>query len=126
MEYATAGVFFALALVAIARWWRTGKSDSAAWAALAFGSLGLVLVESLVYPRLPSGLERALIWVLALFPYFLYRFATSFSGMRPWIHRTALALTGAVLVLSVALPGLTEDNNRSTSMLVFLVVLLVQ
>lgn len=126
MEYATAGVFFALALVAIARWWRTGKSDSAAWAALAFGSLGLVLVESLVYPRLPSGLERALIWVLALFPYFLYRFATSFSGMRPWIHRTALALTGAVLVLSVALPGLTEDNNRSTSMLVFLLVLLVQ
>jgi signal transduction histidine kinase/ActR/RegA family two-component response regulator len=126
LEYTTAGVFLALALVAIARWWRTGKSDSAAWAALAFGSLGLVLVESIVYPHLPSGLERALIWVLALFPYSLYRFATSFSGMRPWIHRSGLALTGAVLLLSLVLPDITNDNNRSTGMQVFLLVLLAQ
>jgi signal transduction histidine kinase/ActR/RegA family two-component response regulator len=126
LEYATAGVFLALALVAIAGWWRTGKSDSAAWAALAFGSLGLVLVQSIVYPHPPSGLERALIWVVALFPYFLYRFATSFSGMLPWIHRSGLALTGAVLLLSLMLPGITDDNNRSTGMLVFLVVFLTQ
>jgi signal transduction histidine kinase/ActR/RegA family two-component response regulator len=124
LELATAGVFLTLGLVAILRWGRAGGSGSARWAALAFGSLGLVLVQSIVPVELHILLERALMWVLVLFPYFLYRFATSFSGTPRWTHRMALGLTSAVLVMTPFLPESTGD--RSPRVIIFLLVLLAQ
>jgi signal transduction histidine kinase/ActR/RegA family two-component response regulator len=126
LEYATAGVFLALGLVAVRRWSGTAGSTNARWAALAFGSLGLVLVESLFFENPPPVLEKVLIWVLALFPYFIYRFATSFSGMVPWIHRVALALTGAVLVLTLMLPENMSEDTSSSQLVLFLVVFVTQ
>lgn len=108
VKYANIGAFCALTLACLRQW--RGRSDSSIrWAAAAFGSLppisliGLALQQPVV-----SGLFiwfiQALLIVLLLFPYCLYRFATAFQPPS-WIAALAArASTAVVVVWTLGLP----------------------
>jgi PAS domain S-box-containing protein len=101
-------LFLALGLVALAHW-RRRKDEAAGWVAATFMALGLVIAVSVFLPTDVDGapmlwLQKLLILVLVLFPYLLYRFASTFERPNPAIDRWAQVSTAAVLLGSLALP----------------------
>src|SRR5579859_504290 len=75
-------LFATLAAVAVFQWVR--RHTAAGWVALTFLSLGLIVTVGRLVPSHPHGFGpgfavRALIELLVLFPYLLYRFATAFG-----------------------------------------------
>jgi signal transduction histidine kinase len=123
--------FVALALVSL-RQWRRRRGESAAWVAATFGVIGGVLVAGRLLPVSPSGqalwpwATKALLAVLFLFPYFLYRFLASIQQTKPWLSRLAPTLTGLVVVLSLAVPRLPTGSHRPVWFLLYLAVLVAQ
>lgn len=115
LEWATRLAFLGLALIAIRAWIRT-RHRSAAWLAVTFVDLGLVVTVGLVAPDDPEGaagevFTRALIVALVLFPYLLYRFALSFEPGGSLGSRTAALTTAAVVVATVALPDIPAEGD---------------
>jgi signal transduction histidine kinase len=123
--------FVALALVSL-RQWRRRRGESAAWVAATFGVIGGVLVAGRLLPLSPSGqalrpwATKALLAVLFLFPYFLYRFLASIQQTKPWLSRLAPTLTGLVVVLSVAVPRLPTGSHHPAWFLLYVAVLVAQ
>lgn len=113
--------------------WRAHRGRPALWAALAFGALGTVIIAGRALPNSPDGGAaewglKALLAVLVLFPYLLYRFAVSFEH-RPfgWLDALATGLTAAIVVWTFALPDIpAADEDRTTAFQLFVVGLLVQ
>jgi signal transduction histidine kinase/CheY-like chemotaxis protein len=109
LKYANIAAFVLLT-VACVRHWRTARDNNVLWAAFAFGSLATVSLIGLALQQpaiqgLFTWFIKALLIVVVLFPFFLYRFASGFGKRSPWPVRWAANLsTVAVVVWSFALP----------------------
>jgi signal transduction histidine kinase len=123
--YVNLVLFTAVALVAL-RQWRLGRGRAGVWAALAFGTLALVLDVAPLLDEAPDRpvetfAQRTLIAVLVLFPYLLYRFSTAFETPTRWLERWLGLMTLVLLVWTYALADVpTEGEPRSTGFVVYL------
>jgi signal transduction histidine kinase len=109
--------FAALAAIAI-RQWRRRRDDAARWAAACFATLGVVVLVGRLLPDHPHAFaERVVlrldIVVLVLFPYLLYRFTTGFTPPSDRLRRLATAMTALLVVSTIVLPRIPEDNESS-------------
>ena len=129
LSLADTAVFTVVAVLALARWRRQGGAH-ARWASLSFSLLALVTLISVLPERLEGSaaelLNRATIAALVLFPFFLYRFATSFTRATVRLDRAAHGLTVGVLIAALALPDLSEDTSDTSWFVAFLGAFLVQ
>src|SRR3712207_1722035 len=127
--YVNLALFTAVGVVAIAQW-RARRSRAGIWAALAFGALALVVDAAEALPENPdTGAEslalRALVAVLVLFPYLLYRFTTAFREPTRRLERFLAVMTAALLVWTFALPEIPQEGEaRSTPFIAYLVAFL--
>jgi PAS domain S-box-containing protein len=131
LRYVNVLVFAALAFVTFTTWKRRRDAPSG-WAAATFGVLALVSLAGVIGPEDPQGTgglwyTKILISVLALFPYFLYRFASAFQGVGRMTRWVAIGLTGAVILDALLMsdfPG--PDDPRTASFNLFLTLFLMQ
>jgi hypothetical protein len=114
VQYAAFGL---LGLLAIDRW-RRHPGPAAGWLAATLGSLAAVVSVGAFFPEDANLDNPAVVWsgkvlilILALFPYFLYRFMSTFVRQPRWLDRTAAGLTGAVAVWSLLLGDFPEPNQ---------------
>jgi signal transduction histidine kinase len=93
------------------RRWRRRRDAAAGWLALAFISIATLVTVGRLVPTHPDGVleylaQRLNLELLVLFPYLLYRFATTFA---PPGRRLQLLISSSTVILSVwtfALPNL--------------------
>src|SRR5690349_15117776 len=101
LQYAEWIVFAAVAFVTL-RLWRRHRSPAAGWAAATFGTFLLVVVAAAAVGPNPKHLNdlfvKALIAVIVLFPYALFRFAATFISPSAFWRRFALVGVAAILV----------------------------
>ena len=96
------------------------RGAASAWAAATFGLLaGVALAGRLITPnqdaRPAVWVTKALLVLLACFPYFLHRFASSFTRPSRRLEWVAGGLTIAIVVASLAAPDLpAPDEPRPT------------
>jgi signal transduction histidine kinase len=98
----------ALAVVAV-RLWIAHRSSAAVWLALAFTAIGLLVTVGRLVPSHPHGAaeylaQRLDIELLVLFPFLVYRFATTFVPPGLLLRRVVPALTIALTVFTFVLP----------------------
>jgi PAS domain S-box-containing protein len=125
-------VFVVLGIAAAVQWLRR-RSATTAWLAATFGLLAIVVVVTKLIPEdsdssLVQWITKAELAVIALFPYFLYRFMGSLIG-RPirWIFWVANALTAAVIVYALLLPEFPKPGEpRSVAVEAFIILLIAQ
>lgn len=101
-------LFVLLALLSAWRWRKTGGS-AARFAALTFAVLAMIAVVGELTPDDAQGtywdwVQKLTIAALLLFPYFLYRFATSFAQIGRIFDVAAGVVTGAMIVWTLTLP----------------------
>lgn len=131
LEYVQLAVFLLVAVIAAARW-ITRRGAARAWLAATFGLLGMVLLAGEVMPAESEGTAgdiavKALVALLVLFPYFLYRFMASFERPPAWLERTATLATVAMLVFTVSLPHLPGPEEPQPAILgPYILALLLQ
>ena len=127
LRYLSALTFVGLALVAYAGW-RRRRLDQGRWAVLTFGCLAIATVEPLLEEAVgvDAGpvVAKAMLLALVGFPYFLYRFTTSFDEHQAFA-RPALAATIAVALAAIAVP-LETAEDLTGPVLVFLGLFLAQ
>ena len=123
--YVNLALLSALALAAL--WlWKKRQSRPAMWAAVTFAVLAVVVDAGRLLPEDPSGAAenlalRALVALLVLFPYLLYRFSSSFEPASHRLEQLVALLTTALLVWTFALPDFpSEGEPRSTGFQVYL------
>jgi signal transduction histidine kinase len=112
-------VAFGVLAIVVLRLWRRQADAPSAWLAATFGTLAAVIVVGLFLPEEPTGTAgqiavKALVVLIVLYPYFLYRFMAAFGAPPTGVDRAALAITvGAVVATLVAprFPG--PDDPRS-------------
>jgi signal transduction histidine kinase len=109
--YVNAVAFALLALVAVREWLRRrARAPGAGWAALALGALALVAVGGRILPAEGGAVEavgeRALVAVLVLFPYLLYRFSTAFGTTSRRVYLALGGMTVALILWTFALPDI--------------------
>ena len=129
LQYVNIVAFGVLALVCF-RTWRRHRGDASFWA---FATFGLLAAVALTGPIL-DALDQQRLWftkvvvaLIVVFPYFLYRFATSFARSPRWIEATAAAATVGLIVWTALLPDIPDEGEpRSVAFNVFVAALLVQ
>ncbi|HKA26680.1 MAG TPA: HAMP domain-containing sensor histidine kinase [Gaiellaceae bacterium] len=132
LRYVSLVAYVVLALVTINQW-RRQRDRAAAWAALCFGTLGLVVVlgQHQIVPEHPSGfvenfLQRLDIAILLLFPYLLYRFTTVFRTATSSLESALGLMTVVMIVWTFALPHIPEPGEpRSGLFIAYLVAFLI-
>jgi signal transduction histidine kinase len=100
---------FALLGVLAVRHWHRRPSPASGWLAATLGSFALVAAIGAFFPEevdTPETLwaAKGVFLILCLFPYFLYRFMSTFVKPPRWLDRVAVALTASVGVATVMLP----------------------
>ncbi|MGH2994873.1 MAG: sensor histidine kinase [Gaiellaceae bacterium] len=131
LQYVQIAAFVALAAVCF-RQWRARRDEPAFWALLTFGLLGAVVASGPVTNALagddpPEWLDKLVIALILLFPYFLFRFAASFGWPSRRVELAALALTAAVVVWAAVLPTIPQEGEpRPDSFVIFIFALLFQ
>ncbi len=110
-RYLNLVAFTALGAIAVLYWDRH-RERAALWAAASFGSLGLVELLSFL-PNHPHELAeravgRAVVVLLVLFPYLLFRFTTAFRVADHRLANGLLVLTAAMIAWTLALPRLPQ------------------
>src|SRR3954469_4978397 len=108
-------VFIGLALLMV-RTWLERRDRPTLWAALAFGSLGLLVLIGLFAPQHPRGaaelaLQHLVIAFFVAFPYLLYRFAMAFGQRRGRYEGLLGVLTGSLIVATFAAPRFPEAGE---------------
>jgi signal transduction histidine kinase len=129
LQYVNIVAFGVLALVCF-RTWRRHRGDASFWA---FATFGLLAAVALTGPML-DALDQQRLWftkvvvaLVVLFPYFLYRFATSFGRSIRWIEAAAAGATAGLIVWTAVLPDIPEEGEpRSVAFNVFVAALLIQ
>jgi signal transduction histidine kinase len=120
VDWINAGLYTVLAIGAFIQWRKTGGRP-ALWVALAFGTIGIVVVVG----RLPGAddtdwVVKSELALLVLFPYLLYKFTTAFERAPRGLERFVGVMTGVLLVWSFALPDVPqEDDDWSTGFVVY-------
>jgi signal transduction histidine kinase len=109
-------VLVALAVVSIRRW-RRRRDEAAAWLATAFLAIGLLVTVGRLVPTHPHGVlgylaQRLDIELLVLFPYLLYRFATTFAPPGRNLQRMVSALTVLLTAWTFALPSIPAAGEH--------------
>jgi signal transduction histidine kinase len=108
----TVGIANSVLLVVLAvlatRRWRNRRDTAAAWLALAFLAIALLVTVGRLVPAHPHGVlpyvaQRLDIELLVLFPYLLYRFATTFAPPGRRLQQIVTALTISLTVFTFAL-----------------------
>jgi signal transduction histidine kinase len=124
-------VFAAIAAVCLLQWMRR-RDEPARWAALTFALLAGValvgeIVEAVSDPD-DAGVwyERTIIAVIALFPYFLFRFGVSFRRVRLSLEFVAAALTLVIVAWAFFIEIPNEGEAWPAEFAVFIAVLLFQ
>ncbi|MGN6799676.1 MAG: sensor histidine kinase [Gaiellaceae bacterium] len=104
-----------LAVIAV-RLWATHRSRAAGWLALAFTAIGLLVTVGRLVPAHPHGAglylaQRLDIELLVLFPFLIYRFATTFVSPGMLLRRFVPALTIGLTVFTFALPHIPASGE---------------
>ena len=104
-----------LAVIAV-RLWITHRSRAAGWLALAFTAIGLLVTIGRLVPAHPHGAalylgQRVDIELLVLFPFLVYRFATTFVPPGLFLRRLVPTLTIGLTVFTFALPHLPASGE---------------
>ena len=117
LRYVSLVAYVALALATINQW-RRQRDRAAAWAALCFRTLGLVVVlgQRQIVPEHPSGfaenfLQRLDIAFLLLFPYLLHRFTTVFRRATSRLESALGLMTVAMIDLDVRAAALSRAGE---------------
>ena len=129
------GVLNSVTLVALAgiavRLWTARRSRAAGWLALAFIAMALLVTAGRLAPTHPHGVggflaQRLDIELLVLFPFLLYRFATTFAPPGPLLRRIVPVLTVGLTVFTFALPHIpAAGESWSAGFAVYVVAFFV-
>ena len=115
--------YVALALVAAGSW-RRRRDRAGMWAALAFGSIGLIELLALIPNHrrtlATEALTRTEVALLVLFPYLLFRFTTAFRTASRRTADVLFALTSILLVWTFAMHFPRSGEARSAVFLAYL------
>src|SRR6202030_2925709 len=100
------------------------------WAAIAFGSLGLLELLSLIPNHAGNLPERAagrvVIALLVVFPYFLFRFTNAFRAANRRLANALFLLSATLVVWTFALPRIPQQGQaRSGVFEAFVVVFFI-
>ena len=120
----------ALAVVSIRLWW-SRRARPAGWLALAFLAIALLVTVGRLAPTHPHGtvqylLQRGDIELLVLFPYLLYRFATTFAPPGLLMRRVVVTLTAGLTVFTFALTRIPASGEKwSVGFAVYVVVFFI-
>ncbi|HEV2757541.1 MAG TPA: ATP-binding protein [Actinomycetota bacterium] len=131
LGYVQLVLYVGLGLIALIQWRRRG-GEPAGWVAATFGALASIVIVSEVVPEDSTSaavdvVQRVIIVVLVLFPYFLFRFMASFESPGRILHAIAALLTGATVVWTFMLDHFPEgDEPRTGSFQAYIYLLLVQ
>ena len=125
IDWVNAGLYTVLAVGAYLQW-RKGGGRPALWAALAFGSIGLVVLAGRAPERIQTDwVVKVELALLVLFPYLLYKFTTAFEKAPQGLERFVGLMTAVLLIWSFALPRIPEDDEEwSTGFVAYLVAFL--
>jgi diguanylate cyclase (GGDEF)-like protein/PAS domain S-box-containing protein len=110
------GGFTALAAASSLRWARL-RTGAAAWMTATFTVLAGAVLAGRFLPASAAGdagyaaLARAVVVLLGLFPYCLFRFGAAFGGTRRRTDVGARVATGMLLLATTALPGFPGDGE---------------
>lgn len=118
LGYVQLVLYVGLGLIALIQWRRRG-GEPAGWVAATFGVLATVIIIGEFLPEHDESaavdfLQRVVIAVLALFPYFLFRFMASFESPGRVLHATAALLTAATIVATFLLDHFPESGEPRT------------
>jgi signal transduction histidine kinase len=128
-RYVNIVAYIALGVVTL-RFWRQRRDRASMWAAIAFGDLALLEIFALV-PNHPGNiperaLGRALIALIVVFPYFLFRFTNSFRKTTRPLAILLLALSAILVTWTFALPAIPQPGeSRSNIFEAFVIVFFV-
>jgi signal transduction histidine kinase len=128
-RYINLVAYIALGAVTFGFWLRR-RDRASMWAAIAFGSLGLLELLSLIPNRPGNIAERAVgrlaIALLVLFPYFLFRFTNAFRSPGQKLANALFGLSAILVVWTFALPSIPRSGeHRSAAFQAFVIVFLV-
>ncbi|MDQ4124548.1 MAG: PAS domain-containing protein, partial [Actinomycetota bacterium] len=131
LGYVQLVLYVGLGLIAFVQWRRRG-GNPAAWVAATFGVLAAVFVVSQLLPENDESAtvdvaQRLVIAMLALFPYFLFRFMASFESSGRLLEVLAAALTVATIVATFLLDHFPESGEpRTDAFQAYIYLLLAQ
>ena len=131
LGYVQLVLYVGLGVIAFLQWRRRG-GEPAAWVAATFAVLAAVVIAGEILPEdsASTGIDaaqRVVIAVLALFPYFLFRFMASFESPGRVLHVIAALLTGATIVGTFLLDHFPEsDEPRTDAFQAYIYLLLTQ
>ena len=117
-------------MVSVRLWW-TRRARPAGWLALAFLAIGLLVTVGRLTPSHPHGaveylLQRGDIELLVIFPYLLYRFATTFAPPGRAMQVVVTTLTAGLTVFTFALSDIpSAGESWSAAFAVYVVVFFV-
>lgn len=112
--------------------WRRHPGRATAWLAATFGILGVVVVVARFLPESSDDpfvlwAGKAMVAILVLFPYCLYRFMGSLIRPIRWIWVMAPMVTGAVALGALVLPAFPQEGEpRPVWFQVYIAALLIQ
>ena len=124
-------VYGGLFLVALVQW-RRRPGPSSLWLVATFGVLAAVVLSGLILPEDSSDpamewVGKALIAVLVLFPYLLYRFTTTLLRPIPWVNVAGTVLTASIAIIVFLLPPFPDEGAPQPGWVgVFIIGLLTQ
>jgi signal transduction histidine kinase len=128
--YVNLVAFVALGVIAV-RHWRQRRDRAAAWIALAFAALAVVVLVARAVPKHPHAFaelfaQRLDVAVLVVFPYLLFRFTIEFRDPPRRLYLFVSALSVALVIWTFALPHFPEEGqSRPPEFIAYLVVFLV-
>jgi signal transduction histidine kinase len=115
VQYVNLALYTAVAVVAVQQW-RRHRERAGLWAALSFVALAAVIDVGQALPDHPGATwekvaGRLLVAVLVVFPYLLYRFATSFRPTSRRISQLVGSLTVLMVVWTFVQPVFPEEGE---------------
>jgi PAS domain S-box-containing protein len=131
LRVANTAVFAVLASASFVHWRRRG-GGAAGWLAASFAILAVVLLEGLILTGEPRGalqwVQKVSVAALLLFPYFLYRFTSSFGRPSRRVDLVANGLTALVVGWALLIPSASggAGQPQSAAVQAFIVAVLVQ
>ena len=114
LHYIILVAYVALGVVTFLFWLRR-RDRPTMWAAIAFGSLGLLELLSLIpnhSGNLPErAVGRVVIALLVVFPYFLFRFTNAFRAANRRLANALFLLSAILVVWTFALPRIPQQGQ---------------
>ena len=118
LHYVILVAYVALGVVTFL-FWRRRRDRPTMWAAIAFGSLGLLELLSLIPNHSGNLPERAVgrfvIALLVVFPYFLFRFTNAFRAANRRLANALFLLSAILVVWTFALPRIPQQGQSRDS-----------